>query len=282
MEVSVVIPVNNEAGNIDRLVVEVEETLAGVLDFEIVVVNDGSTDETAALLEAAQRRSHNLRVIEHEHCCGQSTSLLTGVLAAGGEIIATLDGDGQNDPQDIPGMVEALRNGYEATNIQLIAGHRQKRQDSRWRLFCSRVANRIRTAMLQDATPDSGCGSKVFYRDTFLHLPYFDHMHRFLPALVLRTGAGVESFPVHHRERERGRSHYGTIGRLIAGIVDICGVMWLTRRARKPIAAELTALPLLRVATADSLEAPIFKESNRAASTPPPAEGQRITIHKTA
>ncbi len=249
MDVSVVIPVNNEAGNIERLLTEIDDALTGRLDFEIVVVDDGSTDETPSILRDVQRRNPRLRVLQHERCCGQSTSVVTGVWATRSEIVATLDGDGQNDPQDIPEMVAALKSGHATRNVQLIAGHRQKRNDTAWRKFCSRIANRVRMAMLRDDTPDSGCGSKVFFRETFLHLPYFNHMHRFLPALVLRAGGSVQSVPVHHRERDRGRSHYGTLGRMTQGIVDLCGVMWLIHRSRVAVSQELTALPRLHQVT---------------------------------
>ncbi len=282
MDVSVVIPVNNEAGNIERLLNEIKESLAGRLDFEVVVVDDGSSDETPRILEEAQRRSPWLRVLKHEECCGQSTSLVTGIWAAHSEIVATLDGDGQNDPHDIPEMVAALKSGQAVSNVQLIAGHRQKRNDSLWRKFCSRIANRVRMAMLRDNTPDSGCGSKVFFRETFLRLPYFNHMHRFLPALVLRAGGNVHSVPVHHRERERGRSHYGTLGRLTQGIVDICGVMWLIRRSRVAVAHELCVVPRLHRVNEDAPNRDQLQDSPAATAGNPPAVRRNMEIRKVA
>jgi dolichol-phosphate mannosyltransferase len=282
MDVSVVIPVNNEAGNIERLLNEIDEALTGRLDYEIVVVDDGSSDETPMILRDVQRRNPRLRVLQHEKCCGQSTSVVTGVWATRSDIVATLDGDGQNDPHDIPEMVAALRSGHATRNVQLIAGHRQKRNDTAWRKFCSRIANRVRMAMLRDDTPDSGCGSKVFFRETFLRLPYFNHMHRFLPALVLRAGGCVQSVPVHHRERDRGRSHYGTLGRMTQGIVDLCGVMWLIQRSRVAVSHELAAMPRLHLATDNA------QTLNQALHAPAAATGssvdadQPIRIRKAA
>lgn len=227
--VSVVVPVRNEAPNILPLVAEIEAALAGV-PHEIVYVDDGSTDETPLRLREA-REVAPLRVIRHRASCGQSAAVITGVKAARAPWIATLDGDGQNDPADIPRLLARA----EAEGVgALIAGHRVDRRDTRMKRVSSRVANRIRARLLRDATPDSGCGLKVFGRDAFLALPHFDHMHRFLPALVIRAGGHVVSEPVHHRPRLRGASNYGTLDRLAVSLLDLVGVAWLQRRNRRP------------------------------------------------
>lgn len=226
---SVVVPVRNEAPNIRPLVDEITAALAEV-SHEIVYVDDGSTDATGAEL-AALTASHPLRVLRHQQSCGQSTAVRTGVLAARGYWIATLDGDGQNDPADIPALLARAR---QASSAILVAGHRTRRRDSWKKRISSRIANKIRSGLLGDHTPDTGCGLKLFQRDLFLALPYFDHMHRFLPALALRAGAEVVSVPVNHRPRERGVSNYGTLDRLLVGIPDLLGVAWLIRRAKLP------------------------------------------------
>jgi dolichol-phosphate mannosyltransferase len=231
---SVVVPVRNEADNIRPLVEEIRAALSGVVDYEIVYVNDGSTDDTALRLKEMQRECPQLRVIRHAVSYGQSTAVRTGVKAARGDWIATLDGDGQNDPVDIPKLLAALDDG-----VELVGGNRrQKRRDSWIKRVSSVVANGVRSRMLRDSTPDTGCGLKLFRRDVFLDLPYFDHMHRFLPALVIRRGGKVVSVPANHRPRERGQSNYGTLDRLMVGIVDLFGVMWLQRRAKRPIVSE--------------------------------------------
>jgi dolichol-phosphate mannosyltransferase len=231
---SVVIPVRNEAPNIAPLVAEIEAALAGVAH-EIVYVDDGSTDDTpGALREAA--RAAPVRAFRHGQGCGQSAAIVSGVKAARGAWIATLDGDGQNDPADIPRLW--ARAQAEGSAI-LVAGHRVNRRDSSTKRVTSRLANRIRAGLLGDATPDTGCGLKVFPRALFLELPHFDHMHRYLPALVLRAGGRVVSEPVNHRPRLRGASKYGTLDRLIVSIADLFGVMWLARRWKRPKAEPL-------------------------------------------
>jgi dolichol-phosphate mannosyltransferase len=233
MELSVVIPVRNEAPNIAPLVAEIHQALDGLCDFEIVCVDDGSSDETGAAIAALARDDARLRLIRHRRSCGQSAAIRTGVGAARAPFIATLDGDGQNDPADIPRLWEIARTAPPAPPL-LVAGHRQKRRDGAVKRLSSRIANAVRRAMLGDGTPDTGCGLKLFRRDLYLELPYFDHNHRFLPALVKRQGGTTLSVVVNHRPRARGRSNYGTLDRLFVGIGDLLGVRWLMRRARLP------------------------------------------------
>src|SRR5438067_61398 len=233
MELSVVIPVKNEAGNIAPLVAEISAALDGRVDYEIVYVDDGSTDSTAAELRHIRASLACLRFVSHARSCGQSAAIRSGVKAARGSWIATLDGDGQNDPADIPALWEIARNAPEAPPL-LIAGQRRRRQDSWTKRQSSRIANAVRRRLLHDDTPDTGCGLKLFPRALFLDLPYFDHMHRFLPALVLREGGVVRSVPVNHRPRQRGTSNYGVFDRLAVGITDLFGVLWLRRRAARP------------------------------------------------
>jgi dolichol-phosphate mannosyltransferase len=232
LELSVVIPVKNEAENIAPLVAEIHAALDPLVGFEIVYVDDGSTDDTVPRIRALQASDPKLRLIRHQKSCGQSTAVRTGVKAAQGRWVATLDGDGQNDPADIPALWRLASGGGTA---QLYAGWRARRKDTVIKRISSRLANRVRSWLLGDATPDTGCGLKLFERAVFLELPYFDHMHRFLPALVLRAGGQVVSVKVNHRPRERGKSNYGTFDRLWVGISDIIGVAWLQRRAKQPV-----------------------------------------------
>jgi dolichol-phosphate mannosyltransferase len=231
MELSVVIPVRNEAPNIAPLVREIAAALEGRLDYEIIYVDDGSRDETAAAVRALAREVPRLRLLRHRRSFGQSTAIRTGVKAARAPWIATLDGDGQNDPADIPKLWDMARAAASEPPL-LIAGHRARRRDSTVKRLSSRIANWVRRGLLGDGTPDTGCGLKLFPRALYLELPFFDHNHRFLPALVRRAGGRVVSVPVNHRPRERGRSNYGTLDRLFVGIVDLFGVMWLMRRAK--------------------------------------------------
>ena len=229
-EISVVVPVRDEAENIDPLLAEIVAALAG-RDFEIVYVDDGSGDATPARLAAARGKLPMLRVLRHRRSAGQSAALVTGIRAARGTWIATLDGDGQTDPADIPAL---FARAQAADAPALVAGWRARRRDTALKRLSSRLANAVRGALLGDRTPDTGCGLKVFRRDTFLALPAFDHMHRFLPALVRRTGGTVVNQRVNHRPRAAGRSKYGVMNRLFVGIVDLFGVMWLQRRAIRP------------------------------------------------
>ena len=240
MKISVVVPVHNEADNIVSLIEEIVSAMSTAEAYEIIYVDDGSNDQTEAVLKQSLRDFKALRVIRHEQSCGQSTAIHTGVKAAHYPWIATLDGDGQNNPADIPQLYEVLMQKRETTsNLWMVAGWRNKRYDSAWRLFSSKVANGVRSRLLGDNTPDTGCGLKVFARERFLELPYFDHMHRFLPALILRAGGHVISEPVNHRSRTNGYSKYGTLDRLWAGLIDLSGVIWLQQRAKLPVIKEV-------------------------------------------
>ncbi|HXP30999.1 MAG TPA: glycosyltransferase family 2 protein [Stellaceae bacterium] len=233
MDLSIVIPVRNEAPNIAPLVAEIRAALAGGLDYEIVYVDDGSGDGTADAVRALARDFLRLRIVRHRTSCGQSAAIRSGVKAARAPWIATLDGDGQNDPADIP-KLWAIARAAPAEPPVLVTGQRQRRQDTLVKRLASRIANAVRRRLLGDGTPDTGCGLKLFRRDLFLDLPFFDHCHRFLPALVRRQGGQVVSVPVNHRPRQRGRSNYGVLDRLWVGIVDLFGVIWLKRRGSRP------------------------------------------------
>jgi len=231
---SVVVPVRNEAPNIAPLIAEIRAAVAGLGPYEIVYVDDGSTDGTAAAL-AEEARHGDLVRRRHRVSCGQSAAIATGVKAARGRWIVTLDGDGQNDPADIPRLfAAALAEDAADPSPVLIAGHRTSRKDTCTKRVVSRIANAVRAWLLGDATPDTGCGLKVFRRADFLDLPRFDHMHRYLPALFLRAGGRVRSVPVNHRPRLRGRSNYGVFDRLGVALLDLIGVIWLLRRGRRP------------------------------------------------
>ncbi|MGZ8947408.1 MAG: glycosyltransferase family 2 protein [Methylococcaceae bacterium] len=240
MKISIVVPVYNEADNIIPLIEEIITAMSQAEAYEIIYVDDGSNDDTAAVLKLAQQNIKTLRVIRHQQSCGQSAAIHTGVKVASYPCIATLDGDGQNDPADIPRLHQLLMQQRKISgNLWMLAGWRNKRHDSAWRLFSSKLANAVRSGLLGDNTPDTGCGLKVFLRDEFLGLPYFDHMHRFLPALILRAGGQVISEPVSHRARAHGYSKYGTLDRLWIGIIDILGVIWLQKRAKLPEVNEI-------------------------------------------
>lgn len=239
---SVVVPVHNEAENIGALVAEISHAMTDFGAFEIIVVNDGSTDETYQVLAQVAQSFPHLTVINHLGNFGQSAALLSGVRAASALWIATLDGDGQNDPADIPGLWRRLQSADPEDALKMIAGHRRDRHDSWVRRVSSKIANGVRGWLLKDGTPDTGCGLKLIERQTFLELPYFEHYHRFFPALVQRAGGRVESVPVGHRPRGGGRSHYGVGNRLWAGIVDLIGVLWLKRRGYVPLERDITIL----------------------------------------
>jgi dolichol-phosphate mannosyltransferase len=231
-EISVVVPVHNEVDNIEPLIKEILAALQGLGASEILYVDDCSRDGTPEKLVNLKRQNDVLRVLTHQKQSGQSAAIRSGIKAARGTLIITLDGDGQNDPADIPKLLNAYRDHARA-NV-MICGHRARRQDSLTKKVSSKIANGIRAHLLGDSTPDTGCGLKVFRRDDFLDLPSFDHMHRFLPALMLRNGGEVVSVEVSHRPRERGKSKYGTFDRLWVGITDLVGVMWLKRRKIDP------------------------------------------------
>lgn len=234
--VSVLIPAKNEAENLPALLEEVRAALAGEA-FEVIVVDDGSSDATRSVLQGLQQGGYaHLRVLSHERSLGQSTSIYHAAESARGQWLATLDGDGQNDPADIPGMLALVRATDCPADLKLIAGHRVKRQDSASKRWASRFANRLRGRLLRDQTPDTGCGLKLIEREAFLRLPYFDHMHRFIPALIQRHHGAMRVHPVNHRPRNAGVSKYGNLDRALVGILDLFGVWWLIRRTRLDVA----------------------------------------------
>jgi len=234
-DLAVIVPVRNEADNILSLIEEIHQALEGRLAFEVIYVDDGSTDATPVRLAEAKRAHEFLKVVRHRTGCGQSQALMSGIHATRATWIATLDGDGQNDPADIPALLARLRQkGTDAAARTMVVGWRAMRRDGWNKRIASRLANRLRAALLKDDTPDTGCGLKVFPRAVFLEFPCFDHMHRYLPALMIREGGEVISCPVNHRPRTHGRSHYGTLDRLWVGLFDLIGVMWLQRRKSQP------------------------------------------------
>lgn len=233
-ELTVVVPVKDEAENVRPLIDEIVAALRGLLPFEIVYVDDGSSDGTPAALNAARADIPELRVVRHQRNSGQSAGVRTGVKFARAPLIVTLDGDGQNNPADIPSLLAAYRTAPPQENVKLVGGQRVKRQDTWAKRTASRWANGIRGWLLKDDTRDTGCGLKLFDRQAFLDLPYFDHLHRFLPALIKRDGYGIRMVDVSHRARTRGASKYGVIDRLLVSIRDIRGVMWLRARRRLP------------------------------------------------
>jgi len=237
VKLSVVIPVHNESANIAALIDEVGVALQGLIDFELIVVDDTSSDNTLEILTGAAASRPWLRVLHHRSNAGQSTAILTGIRAATADWIATLDGDGQNDPADIPALLEMRAQRAE---LGMICGHRHKRRDTIVRRWSSSIANAVRSNMLGDDTPDTGCGLKLFERSIFMAMPHFDHFHRFMPALFRAQGAAIASVAVNHRARGGGVSHYGVWNRLGVGIVDMIGVMWLKRRAKVVVADELS------------------------------------------
>ena len=236
-ELSVVVPVFNERDNVTPLINEVVAALRGLVPFEIVYVDDHSRDDTLAVLQALKATVPELRVLHHVNQSGQSTAVRTGVKAARGAWIATLDGDGQNDPADIPKLL--AERAKAAPEVKLFAGWRVNRQDTGSKRWASKFANAIRSRMLRDATPDTGCGIKLFEREAFLDLPYFDHMHRYLPALMQRAGWKTISVPVNHRHRASGVSKYNNLNRALVGLRDLRGVAWLITRSKRTAVREL-------------------------------------------
>lgn len=232
-----VIPAHNEAENVGPLLREIGAALGtgGAPEYEVVLVDDGSADATSARAQEAAGEVRHLVVVRHASPKGQSFAIVTGVRAARGRWIATMDGDGQNDAADIPRLMAARDAAAPRPDggPLLLAGYRKARRDSWLKRVSSRIANGVRGRMLGDYTPDTGCGLKLFEREAFLAIPQFDHMHRFLPALFLRAGGRVMSVEVGHRPRTRGRSHYGLFNRLWVGIVDMLGVLWLMRRRER-------------------------------------------------
>ncbi len=237
---SIVVAVFNEAENVAAVCEEILGALGGVAPFEIVFVDDGSSDETAAILQTVADRDARVRLVRHERRCGKSQAVRTGVLASRAPWIATLDGDGQNDPADLPAMLELA---WSAPKPPVVAGIRVRRDDPVSRLIATRIANSFRAAVLGDHCPDTGCGVKVFRREDFLLLPCFEGMHRFLPALFARYGHPLINHPVRHRARTKGVSKYTNWGRALVSVFDIMGVIWLTQRTRAPLAVNEQARP---------------------------------------
>jgi glycosyltransferase involved in cell wall biosynthesis len=238
--VSIVVPVRNEVDNVAPLIAEIAAALDGRWAYEIVYVDDGSSDATPQRIAAIRGERANLRQIRHATSCGQSAAVRTGVRSARGAIVATLDGDGQNNPAFLPQLISAIEQG--GARVGLAAGQRVGRKDTGFKKFQSRVANGVRNSILRDGTRDSGCGLKAFRRDVFLSLPYFDGLHRFLPALVRREGFDIVYVDVTDRPRRSGVSNYGFFDRLWIGLMDLAGVWWLIRRKKStPVATEVAS-----------------------------------------
>lgn len=231
---SVVVPALNEAENIEPLVQEILAIAPRIPLLEIIYVDDGSTDNTVLALQTLRQTVPHLRILQHDKRSGQSAAMMTGARGARGDLIVTMDGDGQNDPADIPVLYETFLNSSVNKKIGMVAGQRRKRNDSFVRRLSSRIANKVRAFLLQDGVRDTGCSLKLIRRDVYVRLPYFAHMHRFLAALVRREGYDIALVDVNHRPRLRGVSKYGMMNRLWVGIVDLFGVMWLQARAKMP------------------------------------------------
>lgn len=237
LEFSVVVPVHNEAGNVETLITEIARALDGRA-FEMLFVDDASTDDTRSKLVELKSKFPMLRVLGHRKNAGQSRAIRTGIQHARAPIVGTLDGDGQNDPADLPDLYRQLTRADAPDGLKMVMGRRASRKDTAWKRFGSRFANNIRKRMLKDDCDDSGCGIKVMKREAYLDLPFFDHMHRYMPALMRAEGYGVEFRDVNHRERGAGRSNYTNFGRLNDAFSDLRGVMWLIRRRRNPDGAD--------------------------------------------
>ena len=237
LEFSVVVPVHNESGNVASLAGEIAAALEGRA-YEMIFVDDASSDDTRAVLAELKSVHPQLRVLGHRKNAGQSRAIRSGIRAATGRIVGTLDGDGQNDPADLPDLYRSLTRADAPEDLAMVMGRRASRKDTAWKRFGSKFANSIRRRMLRDDCDDSGCGIKVIHRDVYLALPYFDHMHRYMPALVRADGYDVEYLDVNHRERGSGRSNYTNFGRLWAALSDLRCVTWLIRRRRNPEGAD--------------------------------------------
>jgi glycosyltransferase involved in cell wall biosynthesis len=241
--ISVLIPAKNEAGNIGQLVTEVVDALQPVCGFEIVLVDDGSGDATAAeFVQRCTALGAVAQLIRHQASVGQSTALSTAAQHARGRYLVTIDGDGQNDPADIPALLRQAQAMEAGGEHFCIAGFRHQRKDTEWKKIQSKIANAVRRQILDDGVPDTGCGLKLIPRATWLRLPYFDHMHRYIPALVRRLGGRIAVVPVNHRHRTAGVSKYTAWNRVWVGIVDMFGVRWLTRRSKQPVVAQVEAI----------------------------------------
>ena len=239
IDLSIVVPAHNEASSLPSLIDEIERALDSRIEYELIIVDDGSTDDTLKVLSESLSSHEVLRVLRHCERRGQSAALHTGFKAARADWVATLDGDGQNDPADIPALLNRRDTTERAADLKMVAGIRSRRRDGRAKRLSSRLANALRQAILKDGIPDTGCGLKLISREAYLALPRFDHMHRFLPALIQRDGGRMETVEVGHRPRTRGRSKYGIHNRLWVGLVDLLGVWWLRRRSRRTDVEEI-------------------------------------------
>ena len=237
-DISIVLPAKDEADNIMALLLDIQRVMAG-REYEIIVVDDASTDRTREVLGRMRRRMPQLRVICHDRSCGQSAAIRSGILAARGRIVATLDADGQNPPENLPTLLQPLLETPQHSRIGLVQGQRIHRHDTRSKQLASHLANRIRNTLLRDGVTDSGCGLKAFPREVYLSLAYFDHIHRFMPAMVRREGWEVVTVPVTHAARLSGQSKYNNLQRAKVGAVDLLGVAWLTRRRKLPVVHDL-------------------------------------------
>jgi dolichol-phosphate mannosyltransferase len=229
-KITVIVPIKNESDNITPLITEINTALSAENDFEIIYINDGSDDNSLDILKNLKQTMSHLRIIHHASSCGQSAAIRSGILYATGNIIVTLDGDGQNVPADIPQLVHILR--HAPNNVAMVAGQRKIRNDSLSKQYASKIANKIRGFILNDGVRDTGCGIKAFRRQAYLMLPYFDHMHRYFAALFKRDNYDILLCDVQHRPRESGTSKYGNWDRFKVGVVDLCGVSWLLKRRK--------------------------------------------------
>jgi dolichol-phosphate mannosyltransferase len=232
LELSIIVPVHNEQDNVVPLMEEIKVAMGPDCAYEAIFIDDLSDDDTAQVLKDAKNQFETLRVLIHKTNCGQSSAIRTGVLAAKGRLIATLDGDGQNDPADIPLVLARYKELESSSAIGMVSGRRKKRQDTWIKRYASKLGNNVRRSLLRDQATDTGCALKVFARDTYLLLPYFDHMHRYFSALMQREGYTMEFVDVNHRQRLHGVSNYGILDRLWVSMGDIAGMMWLQRRGR--------------------------------------------------